>query len=68
MIFFQGVPEQAEIPPVAPTAAATASGQAVNPSAQEASQPAVPSSGPNANPLDLFPQVVSIPGRLNLLA
>ncbi|XP_075105992.1 ubiquitin receptor RAD23d [Nicotiana tabacum] len=53
---YSGVPEQAEIPPVAPTAAATASGQAVNPSAQEASQPAVPSSGPNANPLDLFPQ------------
>ncbi|PHT91388.1 Ubiquitin receptor RAD23c [Capsicum annuum] len=29
---------------------------AVNPSAQGAPQPAVPSSGPNANPLDLFPQ------------
>nr|XP_016474759.1 PREDICTED: ubiquitin receptor RAD23d-like [Nicotiana tabacum] len=51
-----GIPEQAEIPPVAPTAAAPASGQAVNPSAQEASLPTVPSSGPNANPLDLFPQ------------
>ncbi|XP_004233495.2 ubiquitin receptor RAD23d isoform X1 [Solanum lycopersicum] len=47
---YSGIPEQAEIPPVAP-----ASGQAVNPPVQ-ASQPAVPSSGPNANPLDLFPQ------------
>nr|XP_004233496.1 ubiquitin receptor RAD23c isoform X3 [Solanum lycopersicum] len=44
---YSGIPEQAEIPPVAP-----ASGQAVNPPVQ-ASQP---SSGPNANPLDLFPQ------------
>ncbi|XP_015066493.1 ubiquitin receptor RAD23d isoform X2 [Solanum pennellii] len=47
---YSGIPEQAEIPPAAP-----ASGQAVNPPVQ-ASQPAVPSSGPNANPLDLFPQ------------
>lgn len=31
-------------------------GQPVNPSSQ-ATQPAVPPSGPNANPLDLFPQV-----------
>lgn len=50
----QGIPEQAEIPPAA---AAPASGQAVNPPVQS-SQPAVPSGGPNANPLDLFPQVV----------
>ncbi|CAN4123602.1 unnamed protein product [Withania somnifera] len=47
---YSGIPEQAEVPPAAP-----ASGQAVNPPVQ-ASQPAVPSSGPNANPLDLFPQ------------
>ncbi|XP_059281873.1 ubiquitin receptor RAD23d-like [Lycium ferocissimum] len=47
---YSGIPEQAEIPPAAP-----ASGQAVNPPVQ-ASQPAVPSGGPNANPLDLFPQ------------
>ncbi|XP_055804259.1 ubiquitin receptor RAD23c-like isoform X2 [Solanum dulcamara] len=58
---YSGIPEQAEIPPVArvpaaPAVTAPASGQAVNPSAQEASQPPVPSSGPNANPLDLFPQ------------
>ncbi|XP_060191987.1 ubiquitin receptor RAD23d-like [Lycium barbarum] len=47
---YSGIPEQAEIAPAAP-----ASGQAVNPPVQ-ASQPAVPSGGPNANPLDLFPQ------------
>ncbi|XP_041005274.1 ubiquitin receptor RAD23c-like isoform X1 [Juglans microcarpa x Juglans regia] len=49
---YSGIPEQAEAPPVArvPT-----SGQAVNPPAQ-ATQPAAPTSGPNANPLDLFPQ------------
>ncbi|KAL3525451.1 hypothetical protein ACH5RR_013823 [Cinchona calisaya] len=49
---YSGIPEAAEVP--APDQA-PASGQAVNPSAQ-APQPAVPSSGPNANPLDLFPQ------------
>ncbi|CAN4090631.1 unnamed protein product [Withania somnifera] len=47
---YSGIPEQAEIPPAAP-----ASGQAVNPPVQ-ASRPVVPSGGPNANPLDLFPQ------------
>ncbi|KAG2714973.1 hypothetical protein I3760_03G054300 [Carya illinoinensis] len=49
---YSGIPEQAEAPPVAqvPT-----SGQAVNPPAQS-TQPAAPTSGPNANPLDLFPQ------------
>ncbi|XP_016484856.2 ubiquitin receptor RAD23c-like isoform X2 [Nicotiana tabacum] len=51
---YSGIPEQAEIPPPAP-APAPASGQAVDPPVQ-ASQPAVPSGGPNANPLDLFPQ------------
>ncbi|KAM3252450.1 ubiquitin receptor RAD23c isoform X1 [Capsicum annuum] len=54
---YSGIPELAEIPPVARAPAAPATGQAVNPSAQGAPQPAVPSSGPNANPLDLFPQV-----------
>ncbi|PHU24956.1 Ubiquitin receptor RAD23c [Capsicum chinense] len=49
---YSGIPEQAEIPPAA---AAPASGQAVNPPVQS-SQPAAPSGGPNANPLDLFPQ------------
>ncbi|RWR79628.1 ubiquitin receptor RAD23d [Cinnamomum micranthum f. kanehirae] len=50
-----GIPEQAEVPPVAQ---APSSGQGVNPpaQAQRPAQPAVPSSGPNANPLDLFPQ------------
>lgn len=56
---YSGIPEQAEVPPparVPPVA------QAANPPAQPA-QPAqaaqaapVPSTGPNANPLDLFPQ------------
>ncbi|KAL0449996.1 UNVERIFIED_CONTAM: Ubiquitin receptor c [Sesamum latifolium] len=49
---YTGIPEQAE---VAPAAQPPAGGQPVtNPS--QATQPAVPSSGPNANPLDLFPQ------------
>lgn len=52
--------------PAVPAVTAPASGQAVNPSAQEASLPAVPSGRPNANPLDLFPQVINIPGKLNL--
>ncbi|KAI3423508.1 uncharacterized protein J3R85_011015 [Psidium guajava] len=53
---YSGIPEQAEVPPparVPPVA------QAANPPAQPAqpAQPApVPSTGPNANPLDLFPQ------------
>ena len=50
---FQGIPEPAEVPQAAQ---APVSGQAVNPPAQ-APQPAVSASGPNANPLDLFPQV-----------
>lgn len=58
----QGIPEQAEIPPAAP---APTSGQAVNPPVQ-APQPAVPSGGPNANPLDLFPQVVKSTRNLSL--
>lgn len=55
----QGIPESAEAPP---TSGSVPSGQAVNvssqPQAAQAAQPAaVPSTGPNANPLDLFPQV-----------
>jgi UV excision repair protein RAD23 len=50
---FQGIPEQADVPPVA---RAPSSGQAVNPPAQ-APLPAAPASGPNSNPLNLFPQV-----------
>lgn len=49
----QGIPEQADVPPVARV---PSSEQAVNPPAL-APQPAPPASGPNANPLDLFPQV-----------
>jgi UV excision repair protein RAD23 len=53
---YSGIPEHAEVPPVA---RAPASGLAPNSPAQ-AQQPAqsapIPSSGPNANPLDLFPQ------------
>lgn len=54
---FQGIPENAEAPSIA---RAPVGAQEVNPPTQ-ASQPvapAVPSGGgPNANPLDLFPQV-----------
>ncbi|KMT18535.1 hypothetical protein BVRB_2g026730 [Beta vulgaris subsp. vulgaris] len=68
---YSGIPEQAEVPPVARTpAAATATGaQAGNPLAQagnplapagnplaQAPQATVPAAGPNASPLDLFPQ------------
>ncbi|KAG8659727.1 hypothetical protein MANES_02G067800v8 [Manihot esculenta] len=50
---YSGIPEQAEVQPVARV---PASGQAANPPAH-AEQPAAPTSGaPNANPLDLFPQ------------
>lgn len=54
---FKGIPEQ---PEVAPAAQVSASAQTANPPVQpqQPAQPApVPSSGPNANPLDLFPQV-----------
>ncbi|RWW61282.1 hypothetical protein BHE74_00031662, partial [Ensete ventricosum] len=52
---YQGIPDHAE---AAPVARAPASGQTVNPpvEAPQPVQPAVPSSGPNANPLDIFPQ------------
>ncbi|PIN05957.1 Nucleotide excision repair factor NEF2, RAD23 component [Handroanthus impetiginosus] len=53
---YSGIPESADAPP-APRS--TPSGPAANAPAQpqQAAQPApVPSSGPNANPLDLFPQ------------
>lgn len=51
-----GIPEQAEVPPVAQV---PPSGQAANSPAQPlqpTGQVPVPASGPNANPLDLFPQ------------
>lgn len=54
----QGIPEQAEVPPVARGPVSGAVGNPPAPPTQSA-QPAaaVPSTGPNANPLDLFPQV-----------
>ncbi|KAK5770925.1 ubiquitin receptor RAD23c-like [Gossypium arboreum] len=53
---YSGIPEQAEAPPVA---RAPVVGQTTNPAAQpqqSAQTTAIPTSGPNANPLDLFPQ------------
>ncbi|OAY65801.1 ubiquitin receptor RAD23c-like [Ananas comosus] len=53
---YSGIPENVEVPHVA---RAPSSGQPANPTAQvqQPAQPAAPpSSGPNANPLDLFPQ------------
>ncbi|XP_022864036.1 ubiquitin receptor RAD23c-like isoform X2 [Olea europaea var. sylvestris] len=53
---YSGIPESAAVPPTARSAPST---QATNvPSqSQQTAQPApVPSTGPNANPLDLFPQ------------
>ncbi|XP_073296364.1 ubiquitin receptor RAD23d-like isoform X2 [Primulina huaijiensis] len=65
---YSGIPEQAEVASAAQT---PAGGQPVNPPIQStqpavpstgpnanplSTQPAVPSTGPNANPLDLFPQ------------
>ncbi|KAL0423969.1 UNVERIFIED_CONTAM: Ubiquitin receptor d [Sesamum radiatum] len=49
---YSGIPEQAEVNPVAQP---PAGGQPVNPPAQ-GTQAAAPAGGPNANPLDLFPQ------------
>ncbi|TYJ00039.1 hypothetical protein E1A91_A13G059700v1 [Gossypium mustelinum] len=53
---YSGIPEQAEAPPVAH---APVVGQTTSPAAppqQPAQMAAIPTSGPNANPLDLFPQ------------
>ncbi|KAE9454360.1 hypothetical protein C3L33_13736, partial [Rhododendron williamsianum] len=50
---YSGIPEHAEVPPVA---RAPVSGLAPNSPAQPQQPAPVPSSGPNANPLDLFPQ------------
>ncbi|XP_062233123.1 ubiquitin receptor RAD23d-like [Phragmites australis] len=60
---YSGIPENVEAPPVAP---APASGQQTNPQAPSLAQPAAAppvqpsaaSAGPNANPLNLFPQGV----------
>ncbi|KAL5222707.1 hypothetical protein ABZP36_027420 [Zizania latifolia] len=54
---YNGIPEQAEAPAAAQ--APPVSGQPVDPvQAPQSAQPSIPSSGPNANPLDLFPQVL----------
>ncbi|KAI4385929.1 hypothetical protein MLD38_003914 [Melastoma candidum] len=52
---YSGIPEQADVPAVA---RAPATGQPANPPAQPVQPQAAPAptSGPNANPLDLFPQ------------
>ena len=54
----QGIPEQADVPPVAQVPAGSQVG-ATNPTVGASPPPAVGSGGPNANPLDLFPQVSS---------
>ncbi|KAJ6796470.1 ubiquitin receptor RAD23d-like [Iris pallida] len=56
---YSGIPEQAEIPPVAPAPTTWETVQAPQPAPIQAPQTTpstVPSTGPNANPLDLFPQ------------
>ncbi|RLN03415.1 hypothetical protein C2845_PM13G13090 [Panicum miliaceum] len=56
---YSGVPDQEEAPAAAAAAPAPASGQlADSAQAPQSAQPAIPSSGPNANPLDLFPQAL----------
>ncbi|KAL8034496.1 hypothetical protein ABFX02_12G032600 [Erythranthe guttata] len=63
---YSGIPEQAEIPPVAQL---PAGGQPVIPSTQAAAPPvAAPGGGPNANPLDLFPQGLPNMGGSNASA
>ncbi|XP_059649403.1 ubiquitin receptor RAD23c-like [Cornus florida] len=51
---YSGIPEQAEVPRLVQS---EDSRQAANPPIQPPQPAPVPSSGPNANPLDLFPQV-----------
>ncbi|KAL9230108.1 hypothetical protein vseg_005498 [Gypsophila vaccaria] len=53
---YSGIPEQAEVPPVARAPAATPAGGLPADSSAPVAQGAVPSGGPNASPLDLFPQ------------
>lgn len=52
----QGIPEQADVPPVAQAPAGGQPALAINPP-EQAAQPAAPAGGPNADPLNLFPQV-----------
>ncbi|KAH9623242.1 hypothetical protein KSS87_010834 [Heliosperma pusillum] len=53
---YSGIPEQAEVPPVARAPTATPAGGQAADLPTNVAQGAVPSSGPNASPLDLFPQ------------
>ncbi|KAJ8428258.1 hypothetical protein Cgig2_011938 [Carnegiea gigantea] len=53
---YSGIPEQAEVPPIARAPATTPVGGQAGSSPTQAPQAAVPSTGPNASPLDLFPQ------------
>ncbi|CAO2191517.1 unnamed protein product [Urochloa humidicola] len=58
---YSGVPEQEEAPAAAAAAASTpaSGGQPADPLKDpQSAQPTIPSSGPNANPLDLFPQAL----------
>ncbi|KAE8678357.1 Ubiquitin receptor RAD23c [Hibiscus syriacus] len=62
---YSGIPEQAEAPAVA---RAPVAGQTTNPASQPQQPPqatAVRTSGPNANPVDLFPQ--GLPNTLDFL-
>ncbi|KAF4394317.1 hypothetical protein G4B88_018467 [Cannabis sativa] len=55
---YSGIPEQADVPPVTqvPAQAAGANSPAIIPPVQASQPAAAPTVGPNANPLDLFPQ------------
>ncbi|GAB2216813.1 hypothetical protein Droror1_Dr00024593 [Drosera rotundifolia] len=52
---YTGIPEQAEVPPVARAPSSVPAAPVANLPAQTPQAP-VPSSGPNSSPLDLFPQ------------
>ena len=58
MTQIQGIPEQADIPPVARSPASAQAADLTSQPLQSAQPTAVPSNRPNASPLDLFPQVV----------
>jgi UV excision repair protein RAD23 len=53
---YSGIPEQAEVPPVASESMAEQAASAEAQPPQSAPLPQALASGPNANPLDLFPQ------------
>ncbi|KAK8930477.1 putative DNA repair protein RAD23-3 [Platanthera zijinensis] len=53
---YSGIPEQTEVPPVARSPIDEQDEASPPAHVPPPVQPAVPSSGPNANPLDLFPQ------------